>query len=38
LRLRVLLLLSAAVLAYVATRRSGSDADIWDGLEKDWWG
>ena len=37
-RLRVLLLLGAAVLAYALARRPSEDADVWDGLEKDWYG
>lgn len=35
---RVLLLLSMGVLAYVLAHRQSDDDDVWDGLEKDWWG
>lgn len=36
-RLRVVLLLGAAALAYVLARRPKDDFDIWEGIEKDWY-
>lgn len=35
---RLLLLLGVSVLAYVLAYRQSDDDDVWDGLEKDWWG